>query len=278
MTMNLRDAVRLLHATALFIVAVIAFAAVFYTLLCIIGLADWLTLAVTFGGLTHADAGPWVQSGVTLVVGAMAFFLPTNARMMALETSHRNFHIRMDDVTRAYQAAHAADRSGVFTLSSEFDAVRERLAYLRDHPDLAELEPGVMEVAAQMSVQSTHLAQNYSADRVARAKAFLRQRQQEVEAQQERIVEALHVCEQIRTWAQQIEAEESRVASQLAYLDSRLQSTLPLLGYALEHDAIADATVVATEPPDTPSTQDPVPLRDAAVSSIVPMPQKPAAE
>jgi len=30
----------------------------------------------------------------------------------------------------------------------EFDAVRERLAYLRDHPDLSRLEPEVLEVAA----------------------------------------------------------------------------------------------------------------------------------
>lgn len=34
----------------------------------------------------------------------------------------------MQDVARA----HAADRTGVFQLSSEFDAERERLAYLRD--------------------------------------------------------------------------------------------------------------------------------------------------
>ena len=42
----------------------------------------------------------------------------------------------MEDIARAYHLCHTADRAGVFTLSSEFDSVRERLAYQRDHPDL----------------------------------------------------------------------------------------------------------------------------------------------
>lgn len=268
MTFDLRDALRLLHATALFTVAVFAFAAVFYTLLCAFGLADWLQLEATLGGTAYPDAGPWIQGALTAMLGAMAFFLPTSVRMMALETSHRNFQISMQDVARAYHDVHAADRAGVFTLSSEFDAVRERLAYLRDHPDLATLEPGVMEVAAQMSVQSRHLAEVYSAERVARAKAFLRQRQQAAEDQQERIVEAMHICEQIRAWSDQVEIEEARVASQLAWLDDRLQSTLPLLGYALEHDGTLDAKSAATGR-DHPRR---------AGANVVQMPQKPAAE
>jgi hypothetical protein len=94
-----------------------------------------------------------------------------------------------------------------------------------------------MEVAAQMSQQARHLADVYSHEKVARAKSFLRQRQQEAEQHQERIVEAMHVCSEIRKWAQQVELEESVVASQLARLDAQLQSTLPALGYSLEHDA-----------------------------------------
>ena len=271
MTFDLRDAIRLLHVTALFVVAVFAMAALTYTGLCIVGSADWLQLQASIGGVAYPNAGPWIQGGLTAMLAAMAFFLPTTARMMALETSHRNFHISMDDVARAYHDVHAADRAGVFTLSSEFDAVRERLAYLRDHPDLSTLEAGVMEVAAQMSVQSKHLAEIYSAERVARAKAFLRQRQQAAEEQQERIMEAMHICEQIRTWSDQVEIEEARVASQLAYLDDRLQSTLPLLGYALEHDESLDAAVVVSE---TDRKQQ----RSANGANVVPMPTKPAAE
>ena len=268
---DFRDTLRLLHMTALFVVAVFAMAAVTYTGLCLAGMAPWLQLEATIGGIFYPDAGPWLQGALTAILAAMAFFLPTAARIMALETSHRNFHISMNDVARAYHDVHAADRAGVFTLSSEFDAVRERLAYMRDHPDLATLEPGVMEVAAQMSVQSRHLAEVYSNERVARAKSFLRQRQQAAEEQQERIMEAMHICEQISAWSEQVEIEEARVASQLSYLDERLQKTLPLLGYALEHDSTLDAAVARTGS----ATRDD---NGRGGANVVPLPAKPAAE
>jgi len=162
--------------------------------------------------------------------------IPTNARVMKLEHSHRRFQLTMDDVARAYHLCHTADRAGLFTMSSEFDAVRERLAYLRDHPDLAQLEAGVMEVAAQMSQQSRHLADVYSDEKVTQAKNFLAQRQEEAERQQERIIEALHACTEIRKWAEQVDLEESVVASQLQQLDEKLQAALPSLGYTLEHE------------------------------------------
>ncbi|SEM49870.1 hypothetical protein SAMN04488003_101323 [Loktanella fryxellensis] len=262
MTLSGRDVMRVLHTTSLIFVAAAGIAAVAYTALCLAGVVPWLQIAGTFG---NVPAGPVVQGALTALLVGMMTFLPTAARMLALETSHRNFHINMDDVARAYASVHAADRAGVFTLSSEFDAVRERLAYLRDHPDLPGLENGVMEVAAQMSVQSRHLAEVYSNDRIARAKAFLRQRQEAAEDQQARIVDARHICEQIRTWSDQVEIEEARVASQLAYLDGKLQSTLPLLGYALEHDEMLDAAVIANQ-------------RTANGTNIVPLTQKPGAE
>ena len=56
------------------------------------------------------------------------------------------------------------------------------------------------------------------------------QRQEEAEARQERIVEAL---QEIRTWAQQVDLEDSVVASQLEQLDEKLQMALPALGYVL---------------------------------------------
>lgn len=265
MTFTRQDALRLLHTVSLCVVATAGAAALAYAALCAAGIAPWLHIDGTLGGV---PAGPVVQGVITALAVGMMAFLPTAARMLALESSHRNFHIRMDDVARAYHHVHAADRAGVFTLSSEFDAVRERLAYLRDHPDLPGLENGVMEVAAQMSVQSRHLAEVYSNDRVARAKAFLRQRQQAAEDQQARIVEALHICEQIRTWSDQVEIEEGRVASQLAHLDAKLQSTLPLLGYALEHDESLDAAVIAANTAQ----------RTANGTNVVTLPQKPSVE
>ena len=236
MFLFLRNIARLCHAMSLFLVATVAMALVFYTVMCAFGQSPWFTMPLTFGETTFLDAGMYLQIILTVLVGSMAFYLPTNARIMALENSHRKFQISMHDVARAYHDVHTADRSGLFTLSSEFDAVRERLAYLRDHPDMEQLEPAVMEVAAQMSQQARHLADVYSDEKVARAKAFLSQRQQEAEMQQERIVDALHTCTEIRKWAQQVELEESIVASQLAQLDEKLQLALPALGYSLEHE------------------------------------------
>jgi len=58
----------------------------------------------------------------------------------------------------------------------------------------------------------------------------LTQRQDEAEARQERIIEAL---QEIRTWAQQVDLEDSVVASQLEQLDEKLQMALPALGYVI---------------------------------------------
>ena len=224
---------RLFHIVSLIAVAALGIALLGYTLACAFGLAPWLDISATFGGTTYANAGQILQIGLTVIFAAMVSFLPTNARIAALEHSHRRFEVSMTDVAQAYHVAHTADRAGHFSLSAEFDAVRERLAYLRDHPDLDKLEPKVMEIAAQMSQQARHLADVYSDEKVARAKTFLKQRQQEAEAQQERIVEALHVCRELRTWAQQVDIEESVVASQLEQLDEKLAAALPDLGYVV---------------------------------------------
>ena len=90
----------------------------------------------------------------------------------------------------------------------------------------------------------------YNDEKVARAKTFLQQRQQEAERQQTLIVEAHHALRDIRKWSQQVELEESVVASQLSQLQEQLDATLPALGYTL----------------------------GKASAEIVKLPQKPAAE
>ena len=147
-----------------------------YTLACTFGFAPWLEMTATFGGVGYPQAGQVVQIGVTALVLGLCVFLPANARIMALETSHRRFHIGMEDVARAYRASHAADREGVFKLKSEFDSVRERMAYLRDHPDLAELEPSVLEIASQMSPVSRDLAAHYNGNEQNNIKEFPQRR------------------------------------------------------------------------------------------------------
>jgi hypothetical protein len=178
-------------AVALFLLAALALSAA--SIGAAIGLLPWLEFEAGFGGVTYHNAGQIAQVALTVLAVLLCFFLPANARIMALETSHRRFNIGMRDVARAYHAAHAADRAGLFQLSSEFDAVRERLAYLREHPDLGGLEPDLLEVAAQMSHISRELAEVYSDEKVARARQFLHQRQQEVEAFNARLDQAKQI-------------------------------------------------------------------------------------
>lgn len=206
------------------------------------GALPWLDLDVGFGGVPFANGGQIAQIGGTVLAVLLCFYLPANARLMALETSHRRFDIGMQDIARAYHAAHAADRAGVFRLASEFDAVRERLSWLREHPDLGSLEPELLEVAAQMSHISQELADIYSEEKVARARAFLRQRQEEVAAFNDRIEHAKEVIRDLRHWAHEVDLEENVAASQLARLREDLLAALPELG--IEEVLRADGTVI----------------------------------
>lgn len=198
-----------------------------YTLACMVGVADWLTLSMQFGDTVFAGAGIYLQCAISALALGLMFYLPTNARMMALETSHRSFHMGMRDVARAYAVSHRADREGNFSLSSEFDSIRERIAFLRDHPDLGDLEPSVLEVASQMSHISRELAQTYSASNVQRARDFLTARQQEIEDFNIRLEEAKRIANEIRTWHMRVELEESVAEAQLVRLCEDLEEILP---------------------------------------------------
>ncbi|WP_210527791.1 DNA repair protein [Rubellimicrobium arenae] len=254
---------RILQTVALFVLSLAAAAMFAITLLSALGVLPWLSLQAGFGGVWHPAAGPVAQVGLTVLLVLLAALVPSSSRVLALETSHRDFRIRMQDVANAYHMAHSADRGGAFSLSSEFDAVRERIEYLRDHPDLRLLEADILTLAAQMSQQSHRLAEIYSDERVSRARAFLAQRQQEVADQQQRIGEALRVSREIMRWNSQVELDEAMVASQLQQLDEQLQAALPGLGYRLDR---TDPAVPAHDHPM------------ARPDNIFPMGQRPAAE
>jgi chromosome segregation ATPase len=149
---------------------------------------------------------------------------------MQRENSHRRFTVSMDDVARAYGAVHATDRGRNFQLSSEFDAVRERLAYLRDHPDLSTLEPALLETAAQMSHISRELAEVYSDDKISRARDFLKQRQEKISQFNSRLDQAKSISTEMKHWLHEVELEESVAAAQLARLSEEMSEILPQLG------------------------------------------------
>lgn len=219
----------LLQRLALVVVIAAALALLGATILATFGQAPWLRFSVAVGETRYDNAGQIFQIGLTGLAVILCVFLPSNARIMRLENSHRRFSINMQDVAQAYALAHGADREGLFTLSSEFDAVRERLAYLSAHPDLGRLEPALLEVAAQMSFLSRELAEVYSDEKVARARDFLTQRQQELEAFDARLEKAKLVSQELKHWAGQVDLDESVAQSQLRRLRDDLHEILPEL-------------------------------------------------
>ncbi|WP_417259168.1 DNA repair protein [Celeribacter sp.] len=198
------------------------------------GVWPWLGLDMRFGEGNVIDAGPYVQTGIALLLTALCTYLPSVTRMLALERSHRTFSVTMDDVVRAYQISHQADRGQLFALSAEFDSVRERLLHMREHPDLARLEPEILELAAQMSYASRDFAKIYSDVRIERAKAFLKERQHELDAFQEKLAMALRVTEELRRWQNDVEASEREANRQMDVLEKDLREVLPSLGYELD--------------------------------------------
>ena len=230
----------LLQTFAIGAIALLAAGALAATLGAALGLLPWLSLPMTFGEApleTTVEAGRWFQIGATVLLVALGFLVPSSLRVMRLEASHRRFAIGMEDVARAYHAAHADDRRGAFRMRSEFDAVRERLAHLREHPELGSLEPDVLEVAAQMSAQSRHLAEIYADDKLDRARRFLEQRQEEVERTRELIAKAHHAARELGRLGEAVELDESAVESQRARLEAELREILPELDASREKPA-----------------------------------------
>jgi membrane protein implicated in regulation of membrane protease activity len=211
------------------------------------GLIAWPDLALSYDGTALPKAGMWALIALTILFLLLCFYLPANARMARLEKSHRSFQMGMEDVARAYRMAHAADRAGVFALSAEFDSMRARMDHLRTHPDLSHLEPELLQTAAQMSYETRELARAYSDERVTRAKMFLKQRQEEVQSLTDRLNIARRVCDDLRRWSTDVDADERVAQVQLRRLEADLREILPTLGFEMEDKQ--DANVVALPKP-----------------------------
>jgi hypothetical protein len=210
-------------------------------------LIAWPDLALSYNGTALPHAGMWAQIALTITFLLLCFYLPANARMARLERSHRSFQMGMEDVARAYRMAHGADRAGVFALSAEFDSMRARMDHLRTHPDLAHLEPELLQTAAQMSYETRELARAYSDERVNRAKIFLKQRQEEVQSLTDRLSTARSICDDLRRWSTDVDADERVAQVQLRRLEADLREILPTLGFEMEDKQ--DANVVALPKP-----------------------------
>lgn len=219
--------VALMQRAALVLFGVLAAALIGFTLLATFGVVPWVTLPLEWNGAAIPDAGIYAQVGLTIFALALCFFLPTNWRMMRLENSHRSFEIGVDDITRAYHAAHAADREGVFKSMDAFENTRDRLMYMRDHPDLDKLEPEILELAAKMSHISRDLAQAYSEERIQRARSFLKERQFEIDRFNERLAHAKAVQSEFANWITRMELDENVARTQMERLLDELETMLP---------------------------------------------------
>lgn len=195
------------------------------------GLAPVLSLPVQVGETEFPDAGLAAQAGLLVLLVAVISVLPGAFRVLRLEQSHRAFGICMSDVAEAYRISHAADRAGAFRLPSEYDAVKERLLFLRAHPDLAALEPDILEVAAQMSQTSHELAAAFSDENVARARGFLRQREEEIARFEDRIARARETGDSLRRSRDEIAAAEAGLEGRIAELEAEFGDLLRDLGF-----------------------------------------------
>ncbi|MEL6564003.1 MAG: DNA repair protein [Pseudomonadota bacterium] len=239
-----RLAAAVMQRIALVLFALLALALVTATALAVTGVLPWIDLAASWNGTAIPAAGMYVQIGLTIFAVTLCFFLPSNARIMQLETSHRQFSVGVDDITRAYHAAHHADRSGTFTLGDAFESTRDRLAFLRDHPDLGMLEPELLELAAKMSHISRDLAEAYSDDKVARARSFLQERQFEIDRFNERLEQARAIHGEFSTWINRLELEENVARAHLERLLDEMERLLP----ELNPPATIDSNVVTQLP------------------------------
>lgn len=240
---------RFLHICALGIVALAALSAAVYTGLSVFGVTPWIEVPLMIGGAEIEGAGVALQIALTALLVILTFYIPSSIRVLNLETSHRNFQLRMEDIANAYWAAHRADRTGIFKMKSEFDAVKERMLWLRDHPELGALEPDVMELAAQMSEQSRELATVYSDESVARARDILAQRLDEAARLERQIEHANAVTQDIRQMADQVEMDEQVVGSRLERLKAELSDTLGRIGLTIEELAPRDTQIIPLPSP-----------------------------
>ena len=240
---------RFAQVVALGVFAILALALATATVLASLGVFPWLEARLSLSDGTTLDAGMWLQIGLTVLAVMLLAYMPSHFRMMSLERSHRDFQMRMEDVARAYWAAHQADRTGIFKMKSQYDAVRERMIFLRDHPDLGSLEPDILEVAAQMSSTSEELARLYSDENVVRAQDFLAQREAEAASMQERIEHAQNLVIQMRRRVEKVDLDEDIAASQLKRLKESLSELLPELGLSMPETANSEEREIIKLPP-----------------------------
>jgi len=237
----------LIHRTSIYTLVLLCVGLIGTTALSVAGVLPWLVMPLQFGGTIVPEGGMYVQIGLTILLLGVCSFIPSYSRVLKLENSHRDFRISMEDVSHAYSACHDADREGYFQLSREFDSIRERFAFLREHPELDSLEPQILELAAQMSLESRNLAETFSVAKVERARSFLKQRQKEIVGFEQSLERARASCFELTALAEKIEDDDIRLGQKRREVEEKLRTTLVELGFELRYRPIN-----AADTPDIP--------------------------
>ena len=162
-----------------------------------------------------------------LLAAAMLTFIPSGKRLMKLELSHRSFQTGMEDVRQAFYIAFTADRTGMFRLTEQFDAV-------------------ILTLAAQMSFEARELAARFSTENVTRANGIIAERLAEVEA-----VEALiTTIEQTKAHAKRTLARLAAIKGTAALqLETDMSELETLLGpYGFVRQPVPETNVVTMVP------------------------------
>ena len=208
-----------LAASALALLAVTALSAA--------GVLPWLELQVNFGTPLPL-AGIGVQIGTTLLLLVLASYIPASYRVAQLEMAHRNFEVGMDDVTRAYRAAHMADRAETFEIRREFDAVRQRYKFLKDQPDLKDIDDELLVIAAQMSETSRDLADRFSDRRIARVREGLERRAEDAQSLESQVRAIRNEKDKLTKMRGEAEVSESEFRRQVDALQDEFVSLTQL--------------------------------------------------
>ena len=222
LTKHLAPIMNLIQIFAFVVLGLAALAMIVVTSLSAAGVLPWLGLTATFGGTAIAWAGPAAQIGFTALLAIIATYIPASYRVAQLEHTHRRFEIDMDDVTRAYRAAHYADRAETFEVRREFDAIRERYKFLKGQPSLAEISDDLLTIGAQMSEQSKALAETYSDRNLARVRENLLQRREDADALEAKLTQIKADTAELELLRKNIGVSDEELAIRVASLQGAL--------------------------------------------------------
>ncbi|MEM8804306.1 MAG: hypothetical protein AAGF55_17415, partial [Pseudomonadota bacterium] len=110
----------------------------------------------------------------------------------------------------------------------EFDAVRQRYKFLKDQPDLKDIDDELLVIAAQMSETSRDLAERFSDRRIARVREGLQRRAEDAESLEAQLLAIRAENEKLAKMRTDAEMSESAFRKQVDVLQAEFASLTDL--------------------------------------------------